>query len=66
MFRRGTAVSTAAPDLEGKLADVERDAIRGALAQTGNNRTAAAKLLGMTLRQLRYRIAKLGLSVGGD
>jgi two-component system response regulator PilR (NtrC family) len=65
VFRR-SGTGAAAPDLEGKLADVERDAIRGALAQTGNNRTAAAKLLGMTLRQLRYRIAKLGLSVGGD
>ena len=55
----------AAPALEAKLADVERDAIKAALAQTGNNRTAAARLLGMTLRQLRYRIAKLGLQLGG-
>jgi two-component system response regulator PilR (NtrC family) len=66
VMRRAAAAAPAAADLEGQLADVERDAIRGALSKTGNNRTAAAKLLGMTLRQLRYRIAKLGLSVGGE
>ena len=65
-IRRPSAVAAPAADLEGKLADVERDAIRSALAKTNNNRTAAAKLLGMTLRQLRYRIAKLGLSVGTE
>ena len=65
-IRRPGAAAPPAADLEGKLADVERDAIRDALAKTNNNRTAAAKLLGMTLRQLRYRIAKLGLAAGGD
>jgi two-component system response regulator PilR (NtrC family) len=63
--RTATPAHAAGPALEAKLADVERDAIRAALAQTRNNRTAAARLLGMTLRQLRYRIAKLGMSVGG-
>ncbi|MGH8373595.1 MAG: sigma-54-dependent transcriptional regulator [Gammaproteobacteria bacterium] len=43
------------------LGDVEKEAIRKALEQTRYNKTAAAKLLGMSFRQLRYRIKKLGL-----
>ncbi|MGH8282679.1 MAG: sigma-54-dependent transcriptional regulator [Gammaproteobacteria bacterium] len=43
------------------LGDIEKDAIRKALEQTHYNKTAAAKLLGMSFRQLRYRIKKLGL-----
>ncbi|MGH8400472.1 MAG: sigma-54-dependent transcriptional regulator [Gammaproteobacteria bacterium] len=43
------------------LDDVEKDAIRKALEQTRYNKTAAARLLGMSFRQLRYRIKKLGL-----
>ena len=39
----------------------EQDLILQALDQTRWNRTAAAKLLGMTFRQLRYRIKKYGL-----
>ncbi len=40
---------------------LEREAIRAALARTHQNRTAAAPLLGMTFRQLRYRMQRLGL-----
>jgi two-component system response regulator PilR (NtrC family) len=40
---------------------LERDAIRSALARTRHNRTAAAQLLGITFRQLRYRMQRLGL-----
>jgi two-component system response regulator PilR (NtrC family) len=43
------------------LEDIERDAILKALEQTRYNKTAAAKLLGMTFRALRYRIKKLGI-----
>jgi two-component system response regulator PilR (NtrC family) len=43
------------------LEEVERDAILKALQQTRYNKTAAAKVLGMTFRALRYRIKKLGL-----
>lgn len=43
------------------LEDVERDAIRRALEQTRYNKTAAAKVLGMSFRALRYRIKKLGI-----
>jgi two-component system response regulator PilR (NtrC family) len=43
------------------LEDVERDAILKALEQTRYNKTAAAKVLGMSFRALRYRIKKLGI-----
>jgi two-component system response regulator PilR (NtrC family) len=40
---------------------IERDAILEALARTAFNRTAAAKLLGITFRTLRYRMQRLGI-----
>ncbi len=43
------------------LEDIERDAILKALEQTRFNKTAAAKVLGMSFRALRYRIKKLGI-----
>ncbi|HEY6967195.1 MAG TPA: sigma-54 dependent transcriptional regulator [Burkholderiales bacterium] len=43
------------------LDKVERDAIVAALAKTNYNRTAAAKLLGLTFRTLRYRMQRLGI-----
>jgi two-component system response regulator PilR (NtrC family) len=48
-------------DLVAYLDRTEADAIRAALAKTRNNRTAAAQLLGITFRQLRYRMQRLGL-----
>ncbi len=50
-----------APDLGGRIQDVERQAIVQALETTRYNKTAAAKLLGLSFRQLRYRIKKLGI-----
>jgi two-component system response regulator PilR (NtrC family) len=44
-----------------QLEDIERAAIIKALEQTRYNKTAAAKLLGMTFRALRYRVKKLGI-----
>ncbi|HEY5994955.1 MAG TPA: sigma-54 dependent transcriptional regulator [Gallionellaceae bacterium] len=41
---------------------IERRAILRALRQTGFNRTAAAKLLGITFRTLRYRMERLGIT----
>jgi two-component system response regulator PilR (NtrC family) len=43
------------------LDNIERKAILEALGKTGFNRTAAAKLLGITFRQLRYRMQRLGI-----
>jgi two-component system response regulator PilR (NtrC family) len=44
-----------------QLENIERDAIIRALEQTRYNKTAAAKLLGMTFRALRYKVKKLGI-----
>ena len=52
------AAEGALPDY---LDNIERKAILEALAKTGFNRTAAAKLLGITFRQLRYRMQRLGI-----
>jgi two-component system response regulator PilR (NtrC family) len=48
-------------DLGNRIDDVQRQAIVEALEKTRYNKTAAAKLLGLTFRQLRYRIKKLGI-----
>jgi two-component system, NtrC family, response regulator PilR len=47
--------------LDAELGTVERQRILAALEQTRWNRTAAARLLGITLRALRYRLEKLGI-----
>jgi two-component system response regulator PilR (NtrC family) len=49
-------------NLQDHLDRVEREAILDALEKTRFNRTAAAKLLGITFRALRYRMARLGLN----
>ena len=53
------------PAVPGRLGDqvedVQRQAIVEALEKTRYNKTAAAKLLGLSFRQLRYRIKKLGI-----
>lgn len=48
-------------DLAAYLDSVETAALRAALRKTGGNRTAAAQLLGLTFRQFRYRLQRLGL-----
>jgi two-component system response regulator PilR (NtrC family) len=40
---------------------IEKQALLEALQQTGFNRTAAAKLLGLTFRTMRYRMERLGI-----
>ncbi|MCO5108898.1 MAG: sigma-54 dependent transcriptional regulator [Burkholderiaceae bacterium] len=44
------------------LDQIERDTIQRALEKTRYNRTAAARLLGITFRALRYRMQRLGIS----
>jgi len=48
--------------LQERLDAIERKAILQALEQTRYNRTAAAKLLGITFRALRYRMERLGIN----
>lgn len=48
--------------LQEHLDQVERQAILAALKETDHNRTAAARLLGVTFRSLRYRMARLGMN----
>ncbi|RYY72676.1 MAG: sigma-54-dependent Fis family transcriptional regulator, partial [Comamonadaceae bacterium] len=50
------------PDLQIYLDQQEREILVRALQETGFNRTAAAARLGLSLRQIRYRIARLGIS----
>ncbi len=47
--------------LQDYLDRVERQAINEALEKTRFNRTAAAKLLGITFRAMRYRMERLGI-----
>ena len=47
--------------LGSQLESIEREAIVRALEKTRYNKTAAAKLLGLSFRALRYRIKKLGI-----
>jgi two-component system, NtrC family, response regulator PilR len=64
--RTGPAPAVATVDvgdgaLDAQVEHIERDAILKALEQTRYNKTAAAKVLGITFRALRYRIKKLGI-----
>jgi two-component system response regulator PilR (NtrC family) len=52
------AIPASLPD---HLDEVERDIIRRALAKTQFNRTQAAELLGISFRQLRYRMQRLNI-----
>ncbi|NOY62695.1 MAG: sigma-54-dependent Fis family transcriptional regulator [Gammaproteobacteria bacterium] len=54
-------VDTGKQSLEPYLDEVEKERIVKALEQTRYNKTAAAKLLGISFGALRYRLKKLGL-----
>jgi two-component system response regulator PilR (NtrC family) len=45
------------------LADIEKEILINTLDQTNWNRTAAAKKLGITFRQIRYKLQKLELEL---
>ena len=53
-------------DLASYLDDVERGILVRALEHYRFNRTAAGNSLGLSLRQMRYRMARLSVSVGGE
>jgi two-component system response regulator PilR (NtrC family) len=58
--REASKVSSRWP-LQEYLDRIEKEAIIEALEKTRFNRTAAAKLLGITFRALRYRMERLGI-----
>ena len=53
-------------DLDATLDCYERILMEKALTKAGGNRTAAAKLLGVSFRSMRYRLAKLGMDAGSE
>jgi two-component system response regulator PilR (NtrC family) len=55
------ALGTRGLPLHEFLDQIEREAITKALEATRFNKTAAAKLLGITFRSLRYRLDRLGI-----
>jgi two-component system, NtrC family, response regulator PilR len=67
--QKGSTLNTEKPldlNLPDYLEDVEKKAIVQALEKTNNNKTAAAKLLGVSFRTLRYRLSKLGMAKESD
>lgn len=54
-----TKVATTPTDLQSHLDQQEREILVRTLKETGFNRTLAATRLGLSLRQIRYRIARL-------
>jgi len=57
----GSAAGGEAAGLDTRIDSVQREAIQKALEANRFNKTAAARQLGLTLRALRYRMAKLGM-----
>ena len=53
-------------NLQAFLDGQERGILSKVLQETGFNRTAAAAKLGISLRQIRYRIARLNIVIPGD
>ena len=52
--------------LRNYLEKIEKQAIKAALVKTQHNKTAAAKLLGVSFRTLRYRLLKLGFGKSNE
>jgi two-component system response regulator PilR (NtrC family) len=53
-------------DLQAYLDQQEREILVKALRESGFNRTAAAQRLGLSLRQIRYRIARLAIAAPNE
>jgi two-component system response regulator PilR (NtrC family) len=59
--QEGEVSSFSKESLDDYLERLERTAIEQALSKTNQNKTAAAKLLGISFRALRYKLEKLGI-----
>ena len=57
----GESLGRGSETLDDYLNRLERQAILEALQKTEGNRTAAARLLGVTFRSMRYRLERLGI-----
>jgi two-component system response regulator PilR (NtrC family) len=64
--REAPAAAELPDDLATYLDGVERDILVRALERYRCNRTAAGASMGLSLRQMRYRMARLGVVVDGD
>ena len=53
---------TISGSLQDHLDQVERQVIQDAIEKANGNRTAAARMIGITFRSMRYRMARLGLA----
>lgn len=60
------APETIPQDLQSYLDEQERQVLLKALKECDYNRTAAANRLGLNLRQIRYRIQRLGITMPTD
>jgi two-component system response regulator PilR (NtrC family) len=67
VLRAPPTLPMALPDNLGEYLDaVERDILERALERHRFNRTAAGASLGLSLRQMRYRMARLGVNIGTE
>jgi len=57
----GASLPDGGLDLQSHLDQIERALLEEALARTGGVKTEAARLLSLTFRSLRYRLAKYGI-----
>lgn len=64
--RDATGTDDIPDNLQAWLDDREREVLQKTLAMTRYNRTAAAQRLGLNLRQMRYRMARLNITVPGS
>ncbi|KGH27195.1 Fis family transcriptional regulator [Comamonas testosteroni] len=64
--RHAGSPATLPQDLQGWLDDQERSILVRALQDNGFNRTATAARLGISLRQIRYRIDRLGIDLPAE
>ncbi len=64
--RAAPELPTEGLNLEQEVEAFERSLILRALERTGDNRTEAARLLGISFRSMRYRLSKLGIAAPAD